>query len=221
MIRFWQFSDLRRAGSLPAVVSLLALVSLLPVTATASSLERFSMFLATTLTAKGDFEQKIMDRNGRLIQESRGTLAFSRPDRFRWTYVKPYAQLLVGDGTKVWIYDEDLQQVTVRRVDKALTSTPAALLAGNNAVMRAFRIYDQGDRDGLEWLEAVPRDKEGGFEKIRIGFGFVGPEVMELYDGFGQLTVLRFTTFQRNPKLDATLFRFSPPSGADVIGDTK
>jgi outer membrane lipoprotein carrier protein len=200
---------------------MLIAASLLSANAAGSSLDRFSQFLSTTLTAKGNFDQKIVDRNGRLVQESKGTLAFSRPGRFRWTYVKPYAQLIVGDGTRVWVYDEDLQQVTVRRVDQALTSTPAALLAGNNEVMRAFRISDQGDRDGLEWLEAVPRDKEGGFEKMRIGFGFVGPEVMELFDSFGQITVLRFTTFQRNPKLDAMLFRFSPPSGADVVGDTK
>ena len=212
---------LGRCDARPWTATLLIAASLLSASAAGSSLDRFSQFLSTTLTAKGDFEQKIVDRNGRLVQESKGTLAFSRPGRFRWTYVKPYAQLIVGDGTRVWVYDEDLKQVTVRRVDQALTSTPAALLAGNNEAMRAFRISDQGDRDGLEWLEAVPRDKEGGFEKMRIGFGFVGPEVMELYDGFGQITVLRFTTFQRNPKLDAALFRFSPPHGADVVGDTK
>ena len=202
-------------------IALLAAVILLPATATGSSLDRFSQFLSTTLSAKGEFEQKIVDRNGKLVQESKGTLAFSRPGRFRWTYVKPYAQLIVGDGTKVWIYDEDLKQVTVRRFDQALTSTPAALLAGNNEVMRAFRISDQGERDGLEWLQAVPKAKEGGFESMRIGFGFAGPEVMELVDSFGQVTVLRFTTFERNPKLDAKLFHFSPPRGADVIGDTK
>lgn len=196
-------------------------VLLLPTMAAASSLERFSQFLATTLSAKGDFEQRIVDRNGKLVQESKGTLAFSRPGRFRWTYVKPYAQLIVGDGSRVWVYDEDLQQVTVRRVDQALTSTPAALLAGNNEAMRAFRISDQGERDGLEWMQAIPREKEGGFESMRIGFGFAGPEVMELVDSFGQLTVLRFTTFQRNPKLDPGLFRFSPPRGADVIGETR
>lgn len=211
----------RVAAHVLRVAVFLGAVMLLPTTATASSLERFSQFLSTTLSAKGEFEQRIVDRNGKLVQESRGTLAFSRPGRFRWTYVKPYAQLIVGDGNRVWVYDEDLQQVTVRRVDQALTSTPAALLAGNNEVMRAFRISDQGEREGLEWLQAIPREKEGGFESMRIGFGFAGPEVMELVDSFGQLTVLRFTTFQRNPKLDPALFRFSPPRGADVIGETR
>jgi outer membrane lipoprotein carrier protein len=189
--------------------------------AAASSLDRFSEFLNGTLTAKGQFEQKIFDQNRKLVQESRGTLAFSRPGRFRWNYVSPYAQLIVGDGARVWIYDKDLNQVTVKKLDLALGSTPAALLAGNNEVMSAFRISDQGEKDGLEWLEAVPRNKEGNFERVRMGFGFSGPQVMELFDSFGQTTVLRFTSFERNPKLEASQFRFSPPKGADVLGDVQ
>ena len=135
--------------------------------------------------------------------------------------MSPYAQLIVGDGARVWVYDKDLNQVTVKKLDLALGSTPAALLAGNNEVMSAFRISDQGEKDGLEWLEAVPRSKEGNFERVRMGFGFSGPQVMEFFDSFGQTTVLRFTSFQRNPKLEAGQFRFSPPKGADVIGDTQ
>jgi len=193
----------------------------LPLPASSASLERFSEFINQTLTARGEFEQKIFDRNRRLLQESRGVLAFSRPGKFRWTYVKPYAQLIVGDGSKVWIYDEDLKQVTVRKLDQALGSTPAALLAGNTEAMRAFNLSDQGTKGGLEWLEALPRDKEGNFERIRMGFGSSGLEVMELLDSFGQTTVLKFTSLQRNPRLDPGLFRFSPPKGADVIGDVK
>ena len=193
----------------------------LPLSASSASLERFSEFINQTLTARGEFEQKIFDRNRKLLQESRGVLAFSRPGKFRWTYVKPYAQLIVGDGSKIWIYDEDLKQVTVKKLDQALGSTPAALLAGNNEAMRAFNLSDQGTKGGLEWLEALPRDKEGNFERIRMGFGSSGLEVMELLDGFGQTTVLKFVSLQRNPKLDPGLFRFSPPKGADVIGDVK
>ena len=185
----------------------------------ASSLDRFSQFLSSTQSARGEFEQKIVDKSGKTVQESRGTLAFLRPGKFRWTYVKPYAQLIVGDGTRVWVYDEGLQQVTVKRVDQALTSTPAALLAGNNEAMRAFLLSDQGEKDGLEWLQAVPREKEGGFERVRMGFGIGGLEVMQLFDSFGQLTVLRFTAFVRNPRLDPSTFRFSPPKGADVVGE--
>lgn len=202
------------------IVALAALLAL-PIPALSGSLERFSEFIDQTLTARGEFEQKIYDSNRKLLQESRGVLAFSRPGKFRWTYVKPYAQLIVGDGSRVWIYDEDLKQVTVKKLDQALGSTPAALLAGNNEAMRAFRLSDQGAKGGLEWLEATPRDKESGFERIRMGFGASGLEVMELLDGFGQTTVLRFRSLQRNPKLDPALFRFVPPKGADVIGDVK
>jgi len=197
------------------------LLVLLAPRASASSLDRLSEFISKTLAAEGKFEQKIFDRNHRLLQESEGTLAFSRPGKFRWTYAKPYPQLIVGDGTRVWIYDEDLNQVTVKKLDLALGSTPAALLAGNNEAMRAFRLSDKGTKDGLEWLEALPRDKEGNFETIRIGFGFSGLEAMELADSLGQLTVLKFTSLRRNPNLDARLFRFSPPKGADVIGDVQ
>lgn len=181
-------------------------------------MDRFSQFLGATQSARGEFVQKVLDKSGRMVQETSGTLAFSRPGRFRWTYVKPYAQLIVGDGTRVWIYDEDLQQVTVRKVDQALTSTPAALLAGNNDAMRAFDLAERGAKDGLEWVEAVPREKEGGFERVRMGFGAGGLEVMELFDSFGQQTVLRFRALARNPRLDPALFRFTPPKGADVIG---
>jgi len=203
-----------------AALACAALVpALQPSAAYASSLDRFSQFLSATQSAKGEFEQKVLDKGGRIVQQSRGTLAFQRPGKFRWTYVKPYAQLIVGDGTRVWIYDEDLQQVTVKRVDQALTSTPAALLAGNNEAMRAFRISDHGEKDGLEWLEAVPRDKEGGFERVRMGFGIAGLEAMEFYDSFGQITLLRFTSLTRNPTLEPSTFRFSPPKGADVVGE--
>jgi outer membrane lipoprotein carrier protein len=181
--------------------------------------DRFVQFVSTTQSARAQFEQKVFDRAGKLTQESKGTLAFSRPGRFRWIYEKPFAQTIIGDGVRVWVYDPDLQQVTVKRVTQVMTSTPAALLAGNNDVTRSFVFVDQGTANGLEWLEATPREKEGGFERVRLGFGFSGLDVMELSDSFGQKTVLRFTSFERNPSLDGSLFRFVPPKGADVIGD--
>ena len=187
--------------------------------AVASGLDALHSFIAATASAEGEFEQKVYDRKGKLTQESSGTLAFQRPGRFRWTYAKPYAQLIVGDGAKVWVYDEDLNQVTVRRLDRALGSTPAALLAGSNEIERAFTLRDQGQNGGLEWVEAVPREKESNFESIRMGFGFSGLEIMELADSFGQTTVLKFTALHRNPKLNVALFKFAPPKGADVIGE--
>lgn len=187
--------------------------------ASASGIERLNQFMTSTQSAAGEFEQRIYGRDGKVVQESRGTLAFSRPGRFRWVYSKPYPQLLVGDGARVWIYDEDLRQVTVRKLDQALGATPAALLAGSNDALKAFALKDDGTKDGLEWVEAIPREKESNFERIRMGFGFSGLERMELTDTFGQTTELRFTGFERNARVDPALFRFVPPKGADVIGD--
>ena len=198
---------------------LLAILTLPAGAAFASGIDALRNFIAATASAQGEFKQKVYDRKHTLTQEASGSLAFQRPGKFRWTYAKPYAQLIVGDGAKVWVFDEDLNQVTVRRLDRALGSTPAALLAGSNDFERAFSVSDQGQKDGLEWVEAVPREKESNFEIIRMGFGFSGLEIMELTDSFGQTTVLTFTAMRRNPKINAALFTFVPPKGADVIGD--
>ena len=184
----------------------------------AASLERFQSYLRTTQSARGDFEQKVYDKAGKLVQDSRGSFAFLRPNRFRWTYVKP-PQVIVGDGERVWIHDADLNQVTVRRLVRVLGSTPAALLAGASDIQNAFEMKELGEKDGLEWLEAKPREKEAGFERIRLGLSTGGVEAMELADHFGQTTVLRFFNVVRNPQLDASTFRFSPPKGSDVLGD--
>jgi outer membrane lipoprotein carrier protein len=186
--------------------------------AQAASLERFQSYLRTTQAAKGDFTQKVYDKSGKLVQDSRGSFAFLRPGRFRWTYVKPQ-QVIVGDGERVWIHDADLNQVTVRRVTRVLGATPAALLAGASDIAEAFDLKEIGTKDGLEWLEARPREKEAGFDSVRLGLTTGGVEAMELLDHFGQTTVLRFTNVVRNPQIDAGTFRFTPPKGADVLGD--
>jgi outer membrane lipoprotein carrier protein len=204
---------------MPKLLAALCLSALVMSGAGAAGVDRLSQFMSSTLTATGEFEQRVYDREHKLVQESRGSLAFARPGMFRWTYSKPYPQIIVGDGARVWVYDEDLNQVTVRKLDQALGATPAALLAGSGDALKAFVLKDAGARDGLEWVEAVPREKESGFERIRMGFGFSGPERMELTDSFGQTTELRFNALQRNPRVDPALFRFVPPKGADVVGD--
>src|SRR5712664_515428 len=185
----------------------------------AAAIERFKAFVRTTHSARADFEQKVYDRNRKLVQESKGSFVFLRPGRFRWVYDKPVDQLIVGDGERVWIYDRDLNQVTVRKLSKALGSTPAALLAGASDIEAAFELSDAGERDGLEWLEAKPRERDAGFERIRMGFDVSGVRAMELTDHFGQTTRLRFTNLERNPKVDPAEFRFTPPKGADVLGE--
>ena len=198
---------------------LLSGLLLLPALACAAGVERFQAYLRSTQTASADFEQQVFDREKKLVQRSRGSFTLQRPGRFRWSYAQPYAQLIVGDGKRVWIYDEDLNQVTVRAMARALGSTPAALLAGAADVERAFELTDAGQRDGLEWVEAKPREREAGFERIRLGLGTAGVQAMELFDHFGQTTVLRFSNMARNPKVDPDAFRFVPPKGADVLGE--
>jgi outer membrane lipoprotein carrier protein len=187
--------------------------------ARAGGVDRLDQFMKQTQSARGEFEQRIVNRDRKVTQQSSGSLAFQRPGKFRWSYAKPYEQLIVGDGSRIWIYDKDLNQVTVRKLDQALGATPAALLAGSNDALAGFTLKDDGTRDGLEWVEATPRDRDTTFERIRMGFGGQGLERMELTDSFGQTTLLRFVGLQSNPKVDPSQFTFNPPQGADVIGD--
>jgi outer membrane lipoprotein carrier protein len=187
--------------------------------ALADAKARLEAFVDGTKGLKANFTQTVFDQAGRKTQESSGNLFFSRPGKFRWVYQKPYAQLIVGDGSKVWIHDEDLDQVTVRKIDQALGDSPAALLAGDNNIEKLFNLKEGGSKDGIEWLEASPKSKEGSFEKVRMGFKGNDLHAMELKDNFGQTTLLRFSNLQRNPAIGASLFRFTPPKGVDVIGD--
>src|SRR5262245_40636082 len=185
----------------------------------ASAVERFKTFVRSTQSARADFEQKVHDKSGKVTQESKGSFVFQRPGLFRWVYAKPVDQVIVGDGERVWIHDRDLNQVTVRKLSRALGSTPAALLAGSADVEKAFELSDAGSKDGLEWLEARPRERETGFERVRMAFDAEGLRAMELVDHFGQTTLLRFSNLRRNPKVDKSEFRFEPPKGADGLGE--
>jgi outer membrane lipoprotein carrier protein len=176
-------------------------------------------FMTRTQTVQADFTQTIVDKNGKVVQKSSGTMALSRPGKFRWQYDKPYKQLIVGDGTRLWLYDKDLDQVTVKKLGAALGSTPAALLAGNNDIEKRYIVTDAGSSNGLQWVQAVPRTEGSGFEGIRMGFNQSGLAAMELQDQFGQTTTIRFSNVRRNPKLADNLFSFTPPQGADILGE--
>ena len=183
----------------------------------AGGLEQLRGFLTGVQTLEANFEQVVTDRNGKLVQRSTGVMQFSRPGRFRWEYVKPYTQIIVGDGEKLWLYDPDLNQVTVRKLTESIGSSPAALLAGDNQLERDFILSDAGQADKLAWVEATPKSKESTFERVRLGFEGASLDVMELFDNFGQKTVIRFSLLERNPKIPTSVFKFSPPKGADVI----
>ena len=192
----------------------------LPLSAYAGATDKLKNFIASTRSAQADFTQDVRDKSGQRIQLASGIMQFVRPGKFRWVYQKPYEQLILGDGEKFWLYDKELNQVTVKKIDAALGSSPAALLSGNNEIERGFQLKDNGTRDGLEWLEAVPRNQDTSFEKIHMAFNAQSDlVVMELQDSFGHTTVLRFAKLQRNPQLAPQLFKFVPPKGADVLGE--
>ncbi|HEY3177840.1 MAG TPA: outer membrane lipoprotein chaperone LolA [Casimicrobiaceae bacterium] len=190
-----------------------------PTVAPASGLDQLHAFLTETKTSKGTFTQSVASKTRLAAQKSSGTFAFQRPGKFRWTYDKPFEQLIVGDGARVWVYDRDLNQVVVRKLDVALGATPAALLAGDNALEKNFTLIAGAAADGLEYVDATPKTPESQFTRVRIGFRDNLPRRMELTDAFGQITTLDFEAVERNPTLAATLFRFDVPSGADVVGD--
>lgn len=198
---------------------LIALMLALPIAAQAGGVDRLKSFYRNTNAFKARFHQTVVDPQGRKMQEVDGNMQLQRPGRFRWDYEKPYVQQIIGDGQKVWLYDPDLNQVTVRSLSKALGSSPAALLAGSKDVENGFVLKDEGRQDDLEWVQAIPKDKESGFEKIYIGFKGEVLAEMELHDSFGHITVIEFIDLQKNPAGNSQAFKFIPPTGADIVGE--
>ena len=194
-----------------------ALMLALPVSA--SGLDDFLAFNTSTKTATARFEQQVLDRSGKVVERAAGTFAFSRPGKFRWTYDKPHKQVLVGDGAKLWIHDPDLNQVTVKRIGQAISSTPAALLAGKDDITALFTLRDAGTADGLSWVEATPKAQDTGFERVRLGLKGKSLAAMELHDQLGGRTLLRFADLRANVPVAPQTFVFEPPKGADVIED--
>ena len=183
----------------------------------AAGLERMKDYFQNTQTAEADLQQTVFDKQGHKTQEVTGHMKLQKPSKFRWDYNKPYVQLIVGDGEKVWLFDPELNQVTVRAFSKALGSSPAALLAGGKEMERAFDIKDVSRKGDLEWVIAVPKLKETGFERVFLGFKEDALMEMELHDSFGNRTLIQFSHLERNIKIPASSFKFTPPSGADVL----
>ena len=166
------------------------------------------------------FKQVLRDSRGQVAEQSSGTLKVSRPDRFRWDYAAPHAQVIVSDGKRLWLYDPDLEQVTVRALDQSLAGTPAMLLSGGGNLRDAFTVerVQQGG-EGTFWVHLAPKRADTDFRRVRLGFRGDALQFMELEDKLNQTTVLEFTGLKRNPTLEASQFTFKAPPGADVIGD--
>ncbi|HSN17619.1 MAG TPA: outer membrane lipoprotein chaperone LolA [Gammaproteobacteria bacterium] len=191
----------------------------LPLQAADSGVARMDQFLKNVQSLKADFSQVVLDANGKQVKQSTGTLVIRRPDHFRWDYAMPNAEVIVADGKRLWLYDVELQQVTVKPLDKTLATSPAVLLSGSNDAAKSFTVTDQGEKDGLAWVQLTPKVKDSDFDSVRLGFKGEDVSVMELKDNLGNTTRISFDHIQRNPAVSDDTFHFVPPAGADVLGD--
>ena len=191
---------------------------IVPALAYASAIDQLKNFSATAYSAKGQFQQAQVKSGEkiRFANAASGTFLFSRPGKFIWTYNKPYEQILQADGIRLYMYDKDLNQVTIKKLGDALGSSPAAILFGSIDLEKNFTLKNAAPHHGCEWVEIIPKTRDTPFEKITIGMKNGIPEAMELYDSLGQLTLVKFTQFEKNPPVSAGMFRFVVPKGADV-----
>ena len=184
--------------------------------ARADAVDTLREFVRDVKSGRAAFTQTVTSTDGARKKLSSGQFEFLRPNRFRFAYSKPFEQLIVADGNKVWIFDTDLNQASSRRIAQALGSTPAALLAGSS-LDTEFTLSAAPARDGLEWALATPKAKNGAFQSMRVGFKGRELAAVEIIDSFGQRSLLNFSRFEANVAFDADRFRFTPPAGADVV----
>lgn len=195
----------------------LSIASIANVYADEAPISRLKSFLSASASLAADFKQVSFDKSGRPAQSSSGKFYLSRPGKFRWNYLKPFEQEIVSNSGKVWFYDADLEQVTIKQLDDSLGSTPALLLTGQVDIEEKFVLQEQGQDEGMNWVKLSPKNEESGFKYILIGMNGNQLGGMELSDNFGQLTRIYFSNIQLNQKLDDSLFNFKPPKGADVF----
>ena len=203
---------LRRMNKFLAAVSL----SVAALTAHADSVDTLKDFIRDVKTGRAQFTQTVTSPDGAKKKTSTGSFEFARPNRFRFVYAKPFEQQIVADGQKVWIYDADLNQASSRKFDSALGATPAALLAGGS-LDKDFDLAPLPAKDGLEWVAATPRAKDGAFKSVRVGFRAKELAAVEIVDAFDQRSLLQFSRFTADVLIPAETFQFKPPAGADVI----
>ena len=182
----------------------------------ADAVDTLRAFIRDVNSGRAQFTQTVTSPDGAKKKVSSGSFEFARPNRFRFAYAKPFEQLIVADGQKVWIYDADLNQASSRKFSSALGATPAALLAGGS-LDKDFDLFAVPAKDGLEWAQANPKAKDGAFKSVRVGFRGKDLAAVEIVDAFDQRSLLQFSQFTSGVSFAADAFRFTPPAGADVI----
>ena len=202
----------------------MALLAACALSARASGLDSLEHFVKSARSGQAEFTQVVTGpaREGQSARSktSTGTFAFARPNRFRFDYRKPFEQTIVADGQTLWLYDADLKQVTARKQSQVLASTPAALIASAPdlaALRRDFNLEAAGEKNGLQWVQATPKVKEGQLHSVKVGFRGDALAALEILDSFGQRSVLTFTRMDLNAAVAPEQFQFKPPPGADVV----
>ena len=203
----------------PRTLRKILLASLL-VAATAQAQTPLDSYLDQLRTLRAEFEQTVTDGKGERVQVAQGTLVIVRPGRFRWelTPAGGVTQLMIADGRDLWFYDRDLEQVSVKPATTALTATPAGLLSGDGDIRELFTVASAGKKDGFDWVVVTPKQGDADFREARLGFGQSELKRMVLKDKLGQTVRLEFFKSERNPPVAESEVKFTPPSGADVIG---
>ena len=191
-------------------------LSLAAIAAHADAVDTLKDFIRDVKTGRAQFTQTVTSPDGAKKKTSTGSFEFSRPNRFRFVYAKPFEQVIVADGQKVWIYDADLNQASSRKFTSALGATPAALLAGGS-LDKDFDLSPLPPKEGLEWVQANPKSNDGSFKSVRVGFRGKELAAIEIVDAFDQRSLLQFSQFSAGVSFGADAFRFTPPAGADVI----
>jgi outer membrane lipoprotein carrier protein len=202
----------------PAFFIVLLLFAL-PALAADTARARLDAFAHDLHALSGHFSQSLTDANGRRGDSSEGTLALQEPREFRWQVTSPYKQLIVADGSRVWMYDPELEQVTVRAQSTEEAQSPLTVLTDMSQLDKDFKVTELGQRDGLQWFRLAPVEGGQQFEAAELGFDSTGLRRMTFTDKLGNRTDIRFSDWQRNPQLPGDTFNFTPPPGADVIGD--
>ncbi|HOW61205.1 MAG TPA: outer membrane lipoprotein chaperone LolA [Candidatus Contendobacter sp.] len=202
------------------MIRLLALIILMLASlASAAAPSPVQRYFHSLQSLRADFIQRVFDERGQVLQASSGQMLMRKPGQFRWDYRTPAEQVIVADGERLWAYDVALAQVTVRKLDQALGSTPLALLSGAAPIEEAFTVGGVRNRDGLDWYDLTPKQPQPEFRLLRVAFRGDTLISLELEDNFGQRTRLDFQKLERNPTLDPALLKFTPPPGVDVVGD--
>lgn len=209
-------------GNKPLQYGIVVLTMLLSFTLSAadSASAKLNDFVKNVVTYKANFQQTVLDPQGNVMEKAQGEFVLERPGKFRWDYQEPFPQHIVADGQRIWFYDVDLEQVTVKSQQEALTDTPATLLSGNSLPTDKYVVTDVPSEDGMLWVELVPKNVDSNFQTIALAFDQDGLRTMIMKDSFDQRTRLVFSQAQENPVLTKDTFVFTPAPGVDVVGDT-